>query len=173
MDPNDYTRLVIGRHPTGIMGLKQVLTGMSETHADRPDDEVTAELLKRLGKLNYITDSVRNDYGRAFLREFKKHIGKPVDAVESTYLEIRVLGAGCPSCEKLEQDVLSVLTELNMIADVAHIRDIREIGGFGVPGTPALIINGKVMASGHAPSRKEIRNWLRPTGHDSERDPRR
>ena len=41
-----------------------------------------------------------------------------------------------------------------------HVRDIKEIGAYGVMGTPALIINGKVMAVGKVPAKAKLKKWL-------------
>jgi len=37
---------------------------------------------------------------------------------------------------------------------------VREIGKFGVMGTPALVINEKVVSVGITPDKKKIRQWL-------------
>jgi protein-disulfide isomerase len=55
---------------------------------------------------------------------------------------------------------MEVLTETRIAASVDHVRDIKEIARFGVMGTPALLINGKVMAVGNIPPRDKIRRWL-------------
>jgi len=41
-----------------------------------------------------------------------------------------------------------------------HVTDANEIGRYGVMGTPALIINGKVVAVGSVPEKKKIQAWL-------------
>ncbi|MBW1775354.1 MAG: thioredoxin family protein [Deltaproteobacteria bacterium] len=73
---------------------------------------------------------------------------------------IRVLGQGCIQCDQLEQNVMEVLSELDLPADLEHVRDIQEIGKYGVMGTPALLINGKVMCVGRVPPKLRIREWL-------------
>jgi len=40
------------------------------------------------------------------------------------------------------------------------VRDAAQIAGYGVTGTPALIINGRVMCVGRSPSFAELRQWL-------------
>jgi hypothetical protein len=46
--------------------------------AGRPDEEIKAELMKRLGKSNYIAPAAEAAYENAFFREYKKSIGEPV-----------------------------------------------------------------------------------------------
>ncbi len=51
---------------------------MAEEYVEKPEDEVGSELLKRLSRKNYIPHHAREKHGKAFLREFKKSLGKPV-----------------------------------------------------------------------------------------------
>ncbi|MBW2556569.1 MAG: thioredoxin family protein, partial [Deltaproteobacteria bacterium] len=122
------------------------------------------ELLIRLSKKNYISDKVQKEYGRAFVREFRKFLGQPVGDESPEGLEIKVLGAGCVLCNSLENEVMEVLSEIGLSADLEHVRDVEQIAKYSVKGTPALIINGKVMCSGRIPSKNMIRKWLEKTG---------
>ena len=161
MSQDDVTQIRVGNFPAGIMGLKTVLEDMAETHGERPDPEVTEELLKRLAKRNYIPEKVKESYGKAFLREFKKFIGKPFEEEAPEGLEIKVLGPGCVQCDRLEQDLMQVMAETGIMADIEHVRDIKEIGRYGVMGTPALIINGKVKSVGSVPLKSKMIAWLK------------
>jgi hypothetical protein len=44
-------------------------------------------------------------------------------------IDIKVLGPGCPQCDKLEQELMQVLAETGITTGVEHIRDIKEIAG--------------------------------------------
>ena len=116
-------------------------------------------MLTRLRGKNYIPAAAQEEYRRAFLREFKQAMGEPV-AEESRGLSIKVLGPGCPTCDRLEQTVMAVLMEMDLPADVEHVRDVKEIAALGVFCTPALMINGEVMAVGQAPSQGMLKKWL-------------
>jgi predicted DsbA family dithiol-disulfide isomerase len=48
-------------------------------------------------------------------------------------------------------------------AAVEHITDMRKIGEYGIRGTPAFLINEKVLSVGIVPSKDEIKKWLRET----------
>ena len=47
-----------------------------------------------------------------------------------------------------------------MDAEVEKVEDIDKIISFGVMMTPAVVINGKVKASGRIPSTEEIKKWI-------------
>jgi len=75
-------------------------------------------------------------------------------------MEIKILGPGCPRCEKVERRTINALSELNVSADVQKIKDIKKISGYKVFITPGLVINGKIKASGRIPSKEEIKEWI-------------
>ncbi|UCE08694.1 MAG: thioredoxin family protein [bacterium] len=75
-------------------------------------------------------------------------------------MEILVLGPGCYSCDKLMEDMKAVLAELNIAADLEHVRDKKEIGRFGMVGTPALVINRKVVLSGRTLPRNQLKKLI-------------
>lgn len=153
-------QIKVDKYNIGIISLTHVMEEMAKEYAQRSDDEVRAELLNRLSRKNYIPGPARESYGHAFLREFRKFLGKPYEEEISKDLEIKVLGQGCVQCNRLEKEIIEVMVEMNLVADLEHVTDIKEIGKYGVMGTPALIINGKVMAVGRVPPRAKIKQWL-------------
>jgi len=161
MSNDDITRIRVAGSPVGIIGLKSVMEDMAEAYGDRPDSEAGEELLNRLSKKNYIPAKVRQDYGKAFLREFKKFLGKPVEEETTDGIQIKVLGPGCVQCDRLEQDLMQVMAETGIVADIEHVRDIKEIGRYGVMGTPALLINGQVKSVGKVPLKSKMIEWLK------------
>jgi small redox-active disulfide protein 2 len=160
MSDDDVKQIKVGSHTTGIIGLKNVVEEVAKEFADKQDEEIQAELLKRLSKKNYISDSTRESYGKAFLREFNKFLGKPYDEDDTVGIEIKVLGPGCAQCNRLEMELMEIMTEINLPADLEHVTDIKEIGKYGVMGMPALIVNGKVMCTGKVPTKRKLKEWL-------------
>lgn len=160
MSQEDVVQIKVDGQAVGIMGLKGIMEEMAEDYQERADDEVGAELLKRLSRKNYIPSRVKENYAKAFLREFKKFLGKPYEQEVSGGVEIKVLGQGCVQCDKLERDLMEVMAEINLAADLEHVREIKEIGKYGVMGMPALIINGKVMSVGTVPPKAKLKEWL-------------
>jgi small redox-active disulfide protein 2 len=160
MAQDDVVQIKVEGHGVGIVGLKKVMEEMAGDYAETPDEEVGAELLKRLRRKNYIPDRAAVGYRRAFTREFRKFLGQPYEKDVAGRIDIKVLGRGCPRCDALEHALMEVMAEINMLADMEHIRDIREIGSYGVMGTPALVINGEVKSVGRIPSMTELKEWL-------------
>ena len=71
-----------------------------------------------------------------------------------------ILGPGCYSCNKLEQDVMAVFSETGIQAAFNHITDPSMMAQYGILPTPALIINGKVKSAGRVPAKSMIKKWL-------------
>ncbi len=160
MASDDVSQIRVGKHPSGIIGLKAVLEEVANECRGKTDDEIKEQLLQRLSKKNYISNNAREIYGQAFLREYKKFVGEPFEETKADGLEVKVLGPGCSRCEKLEQDLMAMMAELNINASLEHVRDPIEIASYGVMGTPGLIINGEVKAVGSVPSPKRLKEWL-------------
>ena len=160
MAESEITHIRINSQSVGIIGLKHVMEGMAKEYAQGSDAEVQAELVRRVSKKNYIPGPAKEDYGKALLQEFNKFLGRPYEDDASEGLEIKVLGPGCARCDLLEREVMEVLAEMSLPADLQHVRDVKEIAQFGVMGTPALVINGKVMSVGTVPNKAKIKEWL-------------
>jgi small redox-active disulfide protein 2 len=158
MSQEDITQVSLGKFKVGITGLKEAIEEVKALQG-RPDEEISQALFDQLKPLNYIPASSQEEYKRAFLREFKRALGEEV-VEERTGLSIKILGPGCPSCERLEQTVMEVLVDLALPAEVEHVRDMKVITALGVFGTPALLINDDVKAVGNLPAREALKKWL-------------
>jgi small redox-active disulfide protein 2 len=161
MSRDDVIQIKVDGNAVGIMGLQEVMEEMAKAFAEAPDNEVRVELVKRLSKKNYIPDRVKENYAKAFLREFKKFLGRPYEEGDPLGTEIKVLGPGCAQCDRLEKELMEVLAEMGLAADVEHVTDIKEIGKYGVMGMPALLINGKVKSVGSIPTKNKLVEWLK------------
>jgi len=69
---------------------------------------------------------------------------------------IKILGTGCPSCIKLENNVKQVLEKSWIQANVEKVTDIPEIMSYGIMSTPALVIDEKVVSYGKVNDVDEI-----------------
>jgi small redox-active disulfide protein 2 len=74
--------------------------------------------------------------------------------------KIEVLGTGCKKCQQLEANTKTALANLSLDAEVLHITDPIEIAKRGILSTPALVINGKVVAKGKVMTPQEIQRLL-------------
>ncbi|MBU2511228.1 thioredoxin family protein [bacterium] len=157
---NDFVQIRVGKNKIGISGLKKVLEEAVDRCRDMTDEQIGQMLVEELSQNNYIVPDLRDEYAQAFLREFKKHIGETVAEAFGEILEIKVLGPGCPRCERLEREVMEILVETGIKADLEHVRDIAEIGRYGAVVSPALVINGKIITSGVVPSRTKLKALL-------------
>ncbi len=162
MTEKDITQIVVNGNRIGIVGLRAAAEAMGEPWTAKGDDAIRAELLRRLSEANYIPRKLMDDYGRALLREYKKILGMPVDEAEETPdgLEIRILGPGCARCDLMTKEVMAALSEMGVAAGVEHVTDIREIVKYRVMGSPALVINGRVVSVGQVPDRGTIKKWV-------------
>jgi small redox-active disulfide protein 2 len=160
MSDSKTMQIWIKGRPVGIIGLQQVMEGMAEQYAGHPDAEIGAEMMRQLEQSNYIPKPSRDLYIDAFVREFKKHIGEPVEDQKVEGLRVSILGPGCARCSQMETDVREVMAELRLAGDLNHITDVREISRHGIMGVPALVINDRVVCVGQVPHRNQIKEWL-------------
>ncbi len=163
MPNEDITQISLGKFRVGITGLKTAIEE-AKSWRDRPEEEIAQALLAAVKPRNYIPASAQEEYKQAFLREFKKALGEKV-VEERTGLSIKILGPGCPSCDRLEQTVMAVLEELGLPGEVEHVRDVKEIAQMRVFGAPALLINGEVKVVGQVPTANLLKKWLAEANH--------
>ena len=75
-------------------------------------------------------------------------------------MEIKVLGPGCPNCQRLVKLTFNALAEMDLAANVEKVTDFKEIAKF-VMSTPGLVIDGKVVSQGRVPSQEEIKRLIK------------
>lgn len=75
-------------------------------------------------------------------------------------LNIKILGSGCPNCQRLEALTRQVLEQLSIEAEVYKVTDYIDIMKYKIMSTPGLVINEKVVSAGRIPSHAEITTFL-------------
>jgi small redox-active disulfide protein 2 len=82
-------------------------------------------------------------------------------------MNIKVLGPGCPNCQRVFQVVVDTLEELeagrgNDSPEVTlqHVTDHGEFLKYGLMFTPGLVINEQLVCGGRIPSKAEVKDWL-------------
>ena len=76
-------------------------------------------------------------------------------------MKLQILGTGCPKCKKLAENAEAAARGLGIEYEIEKITDINEIMEFGVMMTPALVVDGQVVAVGKVPPPEEIAVMLR------------
>jgi len=156
----DIVQVTIGERSVGIVGLKKIMEELAKSTSGKTDAECREFLYGGIAGQNYIPPKMAGEYKEALLRAFKIFTGEIRDEAPSGGVRIQVLGPGCFNCDRMEKDVREVLAELNIPGDLSHVTDPAEIEKFGVTGTPALVINGRIVCVGTVPDRNRIRQWL-------------
>ena len=60
----------------------------------------------------------------------------------------------------MEKEVKEVVDELGMDVEVEKVQDMAKIMEYKVMMTPSLVINGKVVSSGHVPSKSDVKKMI-------------
>lgn len=76
-------------------------------------------------------------------------------------MKIEVYGSGCHSCKELERRATEAVTLAGVSATVEHVYDMEKIIAKGVFITPALVVDGKTVASGKIPTVSIITEMLK------------
>ncbi|MDA8082697.1 MAG: thioredoxin family protein [Nitrospiraceae bacterium] len=71
-------------------------------------------------------------------------------------MKIEICGSGCSKCAELEKRAKEAVAIAGIDAAVEHVYDMTKIIERGIFMTPALVIDGKSVASGKIPSVEDI-----------------
>jgi small redox-active disulfide protein 2 len=75
--------------------------------------------------------------------------------------KLQVLGTGCPKCRALLANAEAAVKAAGVPATVEKVDRIQDILEFGVMMTPALALDGKVVASGKVLGVEDIAKLLK------------
>ena len=75
-------------------------------------------------------------------------------------MEIKILGTGCPNCNRLEKNTRAALALMDSQAAVTKVTEMDDITAYDILATPGLVINGKVVSSGRVPTVSEITSMI-------------
>ncbi len=73
---------------------------------------------------------------------------------------VKVLGPGCPKCERVAEHVRQAAEAAGIDCRVEKVTGMDAILEFGVMMTPGLVIDGEVKSVGKVPSAEAVRAWL-------------
>lgn len=76
-------------------------------------------------------------------------------------LNIKILGTGCPNCQKVEANARQAVEHLRPEDgfEIVKVTDFARISEY-VLNTPGLVINERVVSEGRVPDSSEILTWL-------------
>jgi len=160
MSEGEIKQIMINDRLIGLVGLDAAIKQTVKSQLGKTDIEIQNILLEAVSTDNYIPVAVRSAYGRAILREFKIAQGLPVEPENKHGLTIAVLGMGCTRCSQLESDIRDILSEMGIATALLYVTDLKEIASYEVMGSPALVINNKVVAAGEVPPKSKLRQWI-------------
>ena len=75
-------------------------------------------------------------------------------------LQIKILGTGCPNCDKLQEETKKAIANLGVEAEIEKVTEYQKILEYNILSTPGLVINGKVVSHGKIPSQGELISFL-------------
>ena len=75
-------------------------------------------------------------------------------------LVIKIPGANCPKCRRLEQEVHDCLNELKIDCEIVKLDDFTDFMQYGILKLPGLVINDVLLSTGRVPLRSQIAAWV-------------
>lgn len=73
---------------------------------------------------------------------------------------VKILGGGCPRCERLEKIAREAARELGVNPEFVKVKNMSEIMKYEILETPALVIDEQVKSFGRIPDKVEIMEWM-------------
>jgi small redox-active disulfide protein 2 len=74
--------------------------------------------------------------------------------------KIQVLGAGCPRCQQLAQQVEEAALSMGLDYELERVSDPGEFARRGVAITPALVVDGEVVLVGKVLPTEDIASLI-------------
>ena len=76
-------------------------------------------------------------------------------------MKIKILGTGCPKCNKLYAEAEKAIAESGEDVQLEKVNQIDDIVSYGVMSTPALVVDEVVKSSGKIPKSQDIVSWIK------------
>lgn len=75
--------------------------------------------------------------------------------------QVKVLGSGCKTCVNTAKLIEERAAALGVAATVEKITDVAQIMAHGVMSTPGVVVDGKLVHAGGAPTAAAVESWLK------------
>jgi len=76
-------------------------------------------------------------------------------------MTIKVVGSGCPNCQKVESLCREVVSEQNLEAHIEKVTNLNDFADLGIFKTPGLVVNDEVLSQGKIPTKSTLEHWLK------------
>jgi small redox-active disulfide protein 2 len=154
------SRVIIEGTSVGIVDLEDIFAHVRD--AKIPDAEQVKDLILNKVKVkNYIPARMERLYREDLYEEYLVFTGAlPARRPCRTVVEVRLYGAGCFRCEKIDAMVKQVLSRNGLRVDYQYITDLNSISRSGIMVTPALVVGGSVLLAGRVPTEKQLETML-------------
>nr|MBP8242460.1 thioredoxin family protein [Thermoflexales bacterium] len=75
---------------------------------------------------------------------------------------VKIIGAGCANCKRLEQSVRRVADARHLDLTVEKVTDYAEMMKWNILQTPGLVVEDKLVSAGRIPKDDELARLLVP-----------
>lgn len=79
-------------------------------------------------------------------------------------MKIQIAGPGCAKCQASEKNVREACAQLGVEVEIEHLTEPREFAPLGVMMTPAVLIDGRLLVSGHVPTVDKLKQAISEAG---------
>jgi small redox-active disulfide protein 2 len=76
-------------------------------------------------------------------------------------MKVVIVGPGCPGCKELHEMVKKLKESGKIKAEIEYHNDVNELIELGVMGSPALLLNGKVIHVGRFKNEADLLKCLK------------
>lgn len=144
----------------GIIDLEEIFQEVKSAGA-KDREQLKDLILAMVKEKNYIPHSQEKTYRDDLYEEYLVSIGELKERFrKNSAIAVRLYGASCYSCEKLDEMVMGTLSKAGIMVDYQYITDMREVAQAGIISTPALTVSGTVVVKGQVPAANQLEKML-------------
>lgn len=124
-------------------------------------EQIKDLILAKVKVNNYVPHSQEKSYREDLYEEYQVFIGELRErSGKNSAIAVRLYGASCYSCEKLNEMVMETLSKAGTMVDYQYITDMKEVAQAGIISTPVLTVSGAVVIKGQVPAASQLEQVL-------------